>query len=99
MEVVPGSSLKFRLNKPRNPYQAVQFGGWFRISNNFARSLTPDAAILFAKFEYEQFGLGFSYDVNVSSLKPASNSNGAFEFALSYKICNGFDRGVYCPNF
>ncbi|MBL7794138.1 MAG: hypothetical protein JNK77_17545, partial [Saprospiraceae bacterium] len=43
--------------------------------------------------------LGFSYDINVSPLRPASNSNGGFEFALQYKICGPERRGVYCPNF
>ncbi len=58
-----------------------------------------DAIILSTRFDYNDFGLGFSYDVNVSNLKPASNSNGAFEFSLIYKIRGSEKRNVYCPNF
>ena len=99
MELAPGTAIKFRLGKNPKNYQAFSIGGWFRISNNYQRSITPDAAILAMRFDYENFSLGFSYDVNVSEFKVATNSNGAFEFALQYKICKGFNRGVYCPNF
>ena len=49
-------------------------------------SVWLDAIILSTRFDYNDFGLGFSYDVNVSSLKPASNSNGAFEFSIIYNL-------------
>ncbi|MFK7806661.1 MAG: PorP/SprF family type IX secretion system membrane protein [Saprospiraceae bacterium] len=94
-----GTSLKFLLGGTRRNYQAVQFGAWMRISNHFQKSVTTDALILSTRFDYNQFSIGFSYDVNVSSLRPASNSNGAFEFALVYKICGPEKRSVYCPNF
>lgn len=58
-----------------------------------------DAIILSTRYEYGNFTLGFSYDLNISSLRPASDGVGAFEFALLYKICNNERRGVYCPNF
>ena len=40
-----------------------------------------------------------SYDLNISSLTPASNYNGAVEFSLGYLICGPERRGVYCPTF
>ncbi len=62
-------------------------------------SIWADAIIVSTRFDYNNFGLGFSYDLNVSSLKPASNSNGAFEFSIIYKIQGEEKRNVYCPNF
>lgn len=62
-------------------------------------SIWVDAVILSTRFDYNDFGLGFSYDVNVSNLKPASNSNGAFEFSIIYNIQGAEKRNVYCPNF
>ncbi len=62
-------------------------------------SIWLDAVILSTRFDYNNFGLGFSYDVNVSSLRPASNSNGAFEFSIIYNIVGNEKRNVYCPNF
>ncbi len=98
-ELNGGTSFKFLLGGSRRSNQAFQVGAWMRLSNHFENTFTGDAVILSTRFDYEQFSIGFSYDVNVSSLKTASNSNGAFEFALVYKICGPEQRNVYCPNF
>jgi hypothetical protein len=98
-ELNTGTSLKFLLGGNRRQYQAFQIGAWMRLSNHFEKTTTADAFILSTRFDYNDFSLGFSYDINVSSLRPASNSNGAFEFALVYKICGPEKRNVYCPNF
>ncbi len=98
-ELNAGTNLKFLLGGSQRTNQSFQFGGYLRLSNHFDKSMTADAFILNTRFDYEDFSLGFSYDINVSSLRPASNSNGAFEFALVYKICGPQRRGVYCPNF
>ena len=97
-QVNAGTGFKFLLGG-RQSYQAFQFGLWTRISNKIESGVLNDAAILSTRFDYENFSLGFSYDINVSPLRTASNSNGAFEFALAYKICGLERRGVYCPNF
>jgi len=62
-------------------------------------SIWADAMIVSTRFDYNNFGIGFSYDLNVSQLKPASNGNGAFEFSIVYKIQGEEKRNVYCPNF
>ncbi|MBI1225114.1 MAG: type IX secretion system membrane protein PorP/SprF [Bacteroidetes bacterium] len=101
-QVNSGTSLKFLLGSGHgnfSNYQAVHFGAWVRVSNKVDTGVLTDAVILSTRFDYNQFTLGFSYDVNVSALKPASNNNGAFEFALAYKFCGEQRRGVYCPNF
>ena len=79
--------------------QAIQFGLWARISNHWQKALETDALILSTRLDYNQFSVGFSYDLNISSLRPASNGNGAFEIALNYLICGPGRRGVYCPTF
>lgn len=98
-QVNSGASLKFLLSGNRRSYQAFQIGSWIRISNRIEQGVLVDAAILSTRFDYNNFSLGFSYDINVSDLVPASNNNGAFEFALVYKICGPERRGVYCPRF
>jgi type IX secretion system PorP/SprF family membrane protein len=97
-QVNAGTSFKFLLGN-RQSNQSFQFGLWTRISNKIETGVLNDAAILSTRFDYENFSLGFSYDINVSPLRTASNSNGGFEFALLYKICGLERRGVYCPNF
>lgn len=98
-QVNTGASLKFLLSGNRRTYSAFQIGTWARIANKIESGVLMDALILSTRFDYDNFSLGFSYDVNVSDLVPASNNNGAFEFALIYKICGPERRGVYCPRF
>lgn len=102
-ELNGGTSMKFLLGR-RGDAQSFQIGGWVRLANRYegedeAASLLSDAVILSTRFDYDQFSIGFSYDINISDLRAASNSNGAFEFALVYKICGPELRNVYCPNF
>jgi hypothetical protein len=94
-----GNSFKFLLGNSRRYNQAFQFGLWARIANRLSDKKLMDALIVSTRFDYEQFNIGFSYDINTSSLFTATNGNGAFEFSLIYKICGPERRGVYCPSF
>jgi type IX secretion system PorP/SprF family membrane protein len=94
-----GNSFKFLLGNSRRYSQAFQIGAWARLANRLASGKLMDAVILSTRFDYEQFTIGFSYDINTSSLYTASNGNGSFEFSMVYKICGPERRGVYCPNF
>ena len=101
-----GTSFRFDLAQSNQSTNRFQLGLWTRLVNNYFLSTNPDdsklgadAIIASARFEYESFNFGFSYDWNVSPLKAASNGNGAFEFSLTYTICGSENRGVYCPDF
>ncbi len=99
-QVNAGSSVKFLLgNNPQGNNQSFQVGVWGRIANELDSGILGDALILSTRFDYNSFSLGFSYDINISPLKAATNAQGAFEFALTYKFCGAERRGVYCPNF
>lgn len=98
-QVNGGTSFKFLLGNSRRYHQAFQLGAWARVSNKLEQGKLMDALIMSTRFDYEQFTIGFSYDINTSSLARATNGNGAFEFSLVYKICGPERRGVYCPNF
>ncbi len=99
MQINGGTSFKFMLGNNRRNNQGFQLGAWARVANRLEDAMLLDAIILSTRFDYEQFTIGFSYDVNTSNLAPASNGNGAFEFSFLYKICGPQRRGVYCPNF
>jgi type IX secretion system PorP/SprF family membrane protein len=94
-----GANLRFLLGPSRLSNQAFDFGAWYRIGRQVQGGLHSDAFILSTRFQYEQFGIGFSYDINVSRLAIGGAANGAFEFSLSYDICGPENRGVYCPRF
>ncbi|MBK6829018.1 MAG: type IX secretion system membrane protein PorP/SprF [Chitinophagaceae bacterium] len=59
-----------------------------------------DALIPVVKLDYTPFSVAFSYDANISTLKPSSYGRGGFEISLSYF---GFrkDKQDYllCPRF
>lgn len=99
MEINAGTSAKFIVGKQTDAYQAFLFGVWARLSNDFNSGVALDALIFSARFDYNNFTFGFSYDANTSALRPASSGNGGFELALAYKLCRGFSRNVYCPRF
>lgn len=98
-QVNAGTSLKFILSKTKFDTQSFQVGVWTRVSNKIETGVLNDAVILSTRFDLNNLSLGFSYDVNVSPLKAASNGQGGFEFAMIYKICGPEKRGLYCPNF
>jgi len=46
---------------------------------------TSDALALYTGIAYRQFDLALSYDLNVSSLRTASQFRGAFEISLLFR--------------
>ncbi|MEP6465348.1 MAG: PorP/SprF family type IX secretion system membrane protein [Parafilimonas sp.] len=77
-----------------DPLYTIQFGGYLR---------WKDAFIPVVELDYKPFAVAFSYDVNISALKTASEYRGGFELSVTYA---GFlDRGnstknaVLCPKF
>lgn len=60
-----------------------------------------DAVIPVFKWNYYKMGIGFTYDINISKLRPASLSRGGFEATLSYrnffKNRNSSDEKTRCP--
>jgi type IX secretion system PorP/SprF family membrane protein len=64
-----------------------------------------DALIPVIKVDYSRFSFAFSYDVNISTLKPASMGRGGFEISLSYIGFRSGDRSrsalnsTLCPRF
>jgi hypothetical protein len=62
-----------------------------------------DAFIPTVKMDYDNYSVTLSYDINTSSLRPASNGIGGFEMSLfvrgSYKKSSQFGTQVSCPRF
>ena len=73
-EVNLGSSFEYHIPGAKTETVA-SIGGWYRIG---------DAAIITAGMEYYKVRLMFAYDINTSSLKPATNDRGAFELSIIY---------------
>lgn len=96
LEINAGNSFRFNLD---GYGQSFQVGAWVRMARHFEKPLLMDAIILSTRFDYSNWGIGFSYDINVSSLSQESRGNGGFEFSMIYLVCGPQSRGVYCPKF
>jgi type IX secretion system PorP/SprF family membrane protein len=68
----------------------VYLGSWYRFN---------DAIIPYVGLEFSGFRLGATYDINVSSLKTASQSRGGMEISLIYIKRPAGSKGVPCPKF
>jgi len=95
MVAMAGGAWSYNLSndeggRPINLY----LGLWGRFSN------LTDAVIPYLGLDVGSFTLGLTYDVNVSSLKPASQGQGGFEISLIYirKPSEG-QKTIPCPRF
>ena len=74
-----GSYLQFVLEDYYEQPTAFAIGAWTRMGLP-----QTDAVIVGARLDFRGINLGVSYDINISSLKVASKSRGAFELTLAY---------------
>jgi type IX secretion system PorP/SprF family membrane protein len=89
-ETLVGAALGMTPN-PEAIKPATIFGGvWTRFG---------DAIIPYLGLEINDFRFGFTYDVNISSLKTASNSRGGVEISLIYIKKQNTEKGIPCPKF
>ncbi|MBL7891601.1 MAG: PorP/SprF family type IX secretion system membrane protein [Bacteroidia bacterium] len=79
-EITPGLTIQYVLQegskytRNKNP-AAFSLGGYYR---------TMDAFIATAKFEFSNYAIGFSYDVNLSKLRTITSTKGGFEISLRF---------------
>lgn len=60
-------------------FRSFYLGGWYRFK---------DAGIVCFAFDYQNFRIGISYDINISPLKAASAGRGGLELSLRYIFGN-----------
>jgi type IX secretion system PorP/SprF family membrane protein len=96
VDAMLGGAWSYSLNAEEENTTPVNLylGVWGRFSN------VTDAVIPYLGLDYGSFTLGMTYDVNVSSLKTASESQGGFEISLIYikKPTDG-RKTIPCPKF
>ncbi len=75
-------------------FRSIYLGGWLR---------WKDAGILCFAFDYQNFRVGLSYDVNISTLKVASAGKGGLEISIRYIFGNPNNSQIpnkhICPPF
>ena len=93
-ETVAGAMYGIKIGEDHDHPEYTIHGGAFLRWN--------DAFIPAIKLDYSPFSMCFSYDVNISKLKPSSYGRGGFEFSISYigfKENNSSIDAVRCPRF
>lgn len=92
-ETVVGGAVAYSVTdeEATNP-TSVYLGSWYRFS---------DAFIPYVGLEFSGFRLGFSYDLNTSSLRTASNGRGGKELSLVYvhRPSDPSRKRLNCPKF
>ncbi len=91
--IVIGGAAGFLLNGDEENPTNFFAGAWTRFNN------VNDAIIPYVGLEINGFRFGASYDVNISSLKTASQSRGGIEISLIYIKRPLGTRSIPCPRF
>lgn len=91
-ESIGGALYGLKLgDDPENPAYIISAGAFLRWN---------DALIPVLKLDYRPLAVSFSYDVNISKLKPSSYGRGGFEISISY---TGYRKNkqdyLLCPRF
>lgn len=93
-ETVGGAMYGLKLGEdPDKPLYTIHGGAFLRWN---------DAIIPVLKLDYSPFSVAFSYDVNISKLKPSSYGRGGFELSVSYvgfRDKNSTAEYLQCPRF
>jgi type IX secretion system PorP/SprF family membrane protein len=79
-EITPGIMCKYVLGQSSmytgsKKSSAISFGGFFRFK---------DALVPMIRYEFSNWSVTTSYDINVSGLTPASRARGGFEISLRF---------------
>jgi type IX secretion system PorP/SprF family membrane protein len=89
-ETVFGAALQSNINHDNDNPSNVFIGSWFRVG---------DAIIPYVGLEVSGLRIGITYDINISSLKAATQSQGGSEFSLIYIKKSYQTKGIPCPTF
>jgi type IX secretion system PorP/SprF family membrane protein len=87
-----GGAYMLNVNQDESAPTNLYLGSWVRFG---------DAIIPYIGLEFGEFHIGATYDVNISSLKPASNMRGGAEFSMIYikKHVDPNAKKLNCPIF
>lgn len=88
-----GSNVRYVLTDFMGMYRAVWGGIFYR---------NKDATFISLGLDYDAWKVGLNYDLNVSTLRPASNLRGGFEIAVQYIIKFAQPKRIMhriCPDY
>ena len=90
-EMIGGGTFSKKMGGDFAPPYTVHAGMYYRYN---------DAIVPMLKFDVNQLSVGLSYDINISSLAPASLNRGGFEISLTYlAVKPKHAELILCPKF
>jgi type IX secretion system PorP/SprF family membrane protein len=89
-ETTLGAAIAANLNQDEEKPTSVYLGSWIRFN---------DAIVPYVGLEFGGLRIGASYDLNISSLKAATNTRGGSEISLIYIKQPAENKGIPCPKF
>ncbi|MDZ4795303.1 MAG: PorP/SprF family type IX secretion system membrane protein [Bacteroidota bacterium] len=94
--LMAGGAFSYNASNSDEDPTNVYLGAWTRIS-----STVNDAIIPYIGLEFKSIHIGYTYDINISPLKTASNSRGGNEISLIYikKPVDPNAKKLNCPRF
>ena len=102
-----GTDVRILFNERERQGNNFKFGALFRMVGGDANAawhdgrMNAEAVILEASVEFSRVTFSAAYDINVSQLVQATNSEGAFELAIAYVGVFNKRRPqtMFCPKF
>lgn len=92
-DLIMGGEAGYNIPNKQAFLRRLFAGIYFR--NDFATAF--DASIIMVGFLIKQWQLGFSYDINTSSLAQATNNRGAFEVSIIYTSKSTIPKKITIP--
>jgi type IX secretion system PorP/SprF family membrane protein len=89
-ETTLGAAIAANLNQDQDKPTSVYIGSWIRFN---------DAIAPYVGLEFGGLRIGASYDLNISSLKAATQTRGGSEISLIYIKQPAENKGIPCPKF
>jgi type IX secretion system PorP/SprF family membrane protein len=93
--IVVGGAFAYNVNNTDENPTNIYVGSWLRLNN------INDAIIPYIGLEFNSLHIGYSYDINISQLKSATNSVGGNEISLIFikKPTDPNAKKLNCPRF
>jgi len=96
-QILPG--INFRYNSRYFRELALRVGVWARMANS-VEGLNSESLIPSVMFEYENWLIGLSYEINISEITAVNTGRGAFELSVYYVDRDvNFRQPATCPKF
>jgi type IX secretion system PorP/SprF family membrane protein len=99
LEFTPGTAFKYNMSENRREHKALSLGVFTRFDNYYTDVMTANAVILTSRFDYGDWALNLSYNINASRLTNIEARSRGFEMGLRYNVDRWHPSSIGVPAF